>query len=86
MNDIKAEPSVPRLGSARSQGLTVWHRFDRFMATMRPRREPLSLVVDGVVVALAWNATYLFRLGFERWIHARPDYDHWVLLGVLSCT
>ena len=30
------------------QGLTVWHRFDRFMATMRPQREPLSLVVDAV--------------------------------------
>ena len=35
------------------------------------------------IVALAWNATYLFRLGFERWIRARPDYDHWVLLGVV---
>jgi FlaA1/EpsC-like NDP-sugar epimerase len=62
----------------------VWHRFDRFMATMRPQREPLSLVVDGALVALAWNATYLFRLGFERWVHARPDYDNWVLLGVVA--
>jgi hypothetical protein len=61
----------------------VWHRFDRLLATMRPQREPLSLVIDAVVVAIAWNATYLFRLGFERWISARPSYDHWVLLGVV---
>jgi hypothetical protein len=31
-----------------------------------------------------WNATYLFRLGFERWISARPGYDGWVLLGVVG--
>jgi FlaA1/EpsC-like NDP-sugar epimerase len=35
------------------------------------------------VVALCWNVTYLFRLGFERWISARPGYDGWVLLGVV---
>ena len=44
----------------------------------------MSLLVDAVLVALAWNVTYLFRLGFERWIHARPDYDRWVLLGVVA--
>jgi len=74
---------MPELDDARGHGLTVWHRFDRLMATMRPQREPLSLVVDAVVVAVAWNATYLFRLGFERWIAARPDYDAWVLVGVV---
>ena len=83
MNDTRAESPAPSLGATRLQGLTVWHRFDRFMATMRPQREPLSLIVDAVLVALSWNATYLFRLGFERWIRARPDYDHWVLLGVV---
>ncbi len=62
---------------------TVWHRLDRFLARLRPHREPLSLLVDGLVVALAWNVTYLFRLGFERWISARPAYDGWVLLGVV---
>jgi FlaA1/EpsC-like NDP-sugar epimerase len=63
---------------------TAWHRLDRFLAVLRPHREPLSLVVDAVMVALAWNATYLFRLGFERWVSARPAYDAWVLLGVVG--
>ncbi len=62
---------------------TPWHRLDRFLARLRPRREPLSLVIDSLVVALAWNVTYLFRLGFERWIDARPGYDGWVLLGIV---
>jgi FlaA1/EpsC-like NDP-sugar epimerase len=64
--------------------ITVWHRLDRFLARLRPHREPLSLLVDGVVVALAWNLTYLFRLGFERWLSARPGYDGWVLLGIVA--
>jgi FlaA1/EpsC-like NDP-sugar epimerase len=51
---------------------------------VRPHRRALSLLIDGVVIALAWNATYLFRLGFERWLHARPGYDGWVLLGVVA--
>lgn len=63
---------------------TAWHRLDRFLAMLRPHREPLSLVVDAVMVVLAWNATYLFRLGFERWVSARPAYDAWVLMGVVG--
>jgi FlaA1/EpsC-like NDP-sugar epimerase len=63
---------------------TVWHRLDALLARLRPRREPLSLIVDGVMVVLAWNVTYLFRLGFERWISARPGYDLWVMLGVVA--
>jgi FlaA1/EpsC-like NDP-sugar epimerase len=63
---------------------TIWHRLDRFLARLRPHREPLSLVIDGVVIALAWNFTYLFRLGFERWWSARPSYDPWVMLGVVA--
>ncbi|MFZ4652519.1 MAG: polysaccharide biosynthesis protein, partial [Rubrivivax sp.] len=65
-------------------GPTPWHRLEAFLARLRPHREPLSLVVDGLVVAACWNVTYLFRLGFERWISARPAYDHWVLLGVVA--
>ena len=65
-------------------GTIVWHRVDRFLARLRPHREPLSLVIDACIVALAWNITYLFRLGFERWWTARPDYDVWVLLGIVS--
>lgn len=61
-----------------------WQRLDRFLAKLRPYREPLSLAVDAVMIVWAWNATYLFRLGFERWWSARPDYDHWVILGVMA--
>ena len=63
--------------------LTVWHRLDRFLARLRPHREPLSLAIDACIVAAAWNITYLFRLGFERWWSARPDYDGWVLVGIV---
>ena len=61
----------------------VWYRLDLFLARLRPHREPLSLLIDAGVVAMCWNATYLVRLGFERWISARPSYDGWVLLGVV---
>ena len=63
---------------------SVWHRLDRFLARLRPHREPLSLAIDGIVIAACWNITYLFRLGFERWIEARPGYDAWVMLGVIA--
>jgi FlaA1/EpsC-like NDP-sugar epimerase len=62
----------------------VWHRLDRFLAWLRPHREPLSLMFDGAIVALAWNVTYLFRLGFERWLSARPGYDVFVMLGIVA--
>jgi FlaA1/EpsC-like NDP-sugar epimerase len=60
-----------------------WHQLDRLLARLRPHRQPLSLLVDGFVIALAWNFTYLFRLGFDRWFSARPTYDHWVLMAVV---
>jgi len=63
---------------------TVWHRLDRALARVRPHRQPLSLAVDGVVIALCWNFTYLFRLGFERWWSARPSYDLAVMAGVVA--
>ena len=63
---------------------TVWYRLDRFLARLRPHREPLSLVVDGLLIAFAWNVTYLFRIGFDRWFDARPWYDFWVMLGVIA--
>lgn len=63
---------------------TVWHRLDRLLARVRPNRQPLSLLIDGVVIALCWNFTYLFRLGFERWWLARPDYDPAVMLAVVA--
>ncbi|MEK8024797.1 nucleoside-diphosphate sugar epimerase/dehydratase [Pseudaquabacterium rugosum] len=64
--------------------ITFWHRLDRFLARLRPRREPLSLLIDSAIVAVAWNVTYLFRLGFERWVSARPDYDGWVLALIVA--
>ncbi len=64
--------------------LSIWHRLDRLLARVRVHRRPLSLLIDGLVIAACWNATYLFRLGFERWLHARPGYDVWVMLGVVA--
>ena len=58
-------------------------RVESALTTLRPHREPLSLLIDAAVVALAWQVTYLFRLGFERWITARPSYDSQVLLGIV---
>ena len=63
---------------------TAWHRLDHFLARLRPHREPLSMVVDGLLIAFAWNVTYLFRIGFERWFEIRPWYDGWVLLGIIA--
>ena len=63
---------------------SFWHRLDRALARVRLHRRPLSVLIDGLVIALCWNATYLFRLGFERWLHARPSYDGWVLAGVVA--
>ena len=63
--------------------LTVWHRLDLFLARLRPHRALLSLAVDAAVVAACWNVTYLFRLGFERWLSARAGYDAWVLAGIV---
>jgi FlaA1/EpsC-like NDP-sugar epimerase len=63
---------------------TVWHRLDRGLAQLRPHRVLLSLVLDALVIVACWNITYLFRLGFERWLSARADYDPAVLLGVVG--
>ena len=62
---------------------TPWHRVDRALARLRRHRLPLVLLIDAAVVAVCWNVTHLFRLGFERWISARPGYDGWVLLGLV---
>ncbi|MFK4708463.1 FlaA1/EpsC-like NDP-sugar epimerase [Roseateles asaccharophilus] len=61
-----------------------WQFLDTLLTRLRPHREVLALSLDLSVVALAWQATYLFRLGFERWFTARPVYDGWVLLGLVG--
>lgn len=61
-----------------------WQLLDTLLTRLRPHREALALLLDVLVVALAWQATYLFRLGFERWFSARPGYDGWVLLGLMA--
>jgi FlaA1/EpsC-like NDP-sugar epimerase len=61
-----------------------WLSLDVFLTRIRPYREGLALALDMGAVALAWQATYLFRLGFERWFSARPGYDHWVMLAVVT--
>ena len=61
-----AAPHAPEIRNVIRRA--AWHRLDRFLARLRPLREPLPLLIDGAVLALAWNVTYLFRLGFERWI------------------
>jgi hypothetical protein len=65
-------------------GARLWSGIDRLLARLRTRREAVSLALDAVVIALAWNFTYLFRLGFERWWSARPDYDPLVMAGVIA--
>ncbi|RRS04408.1 polysaccharide biosynthesis protein [Aquabacterium soli] len=61
----------------------LWSRIDRLLDRLRPRRQPAVLVVDALLIALAWHATYLFRMGVERWLHEPPHYDGAVLLGVV---
>ncbi len=61
-----------------------WRTLDTFLTRLRPHREGVALGLDALTVALAWQAVYLFRLGFERWVHARPSYDFWVMLALVG--
>jgi hypothetical protein len=46
-------------------------------------RVAAAVAFDAAVVAWCWHAAYLFRMGWERWQPARPEYDDAVLAGVL---
>lgn len=61
-----------------------WLALDAFLTRIRPRRQPLALLIDAVVIVACWNATYLFRLGFERWLSARPAYDAGVIAFLVA--
>ncbi|NBD20527.1 SDR family NAD(P)-dependent oxidoreductase [Aquabacterium fontiphilum] len=62
----------------------LWSRLNRFLDPLRRQRQPSVLLVDALLIFLAWHATYLFRLGFERWLHERPPYDLGVVVGVIA--
>ena len=49
-----------------------WLALDTLLTRIRPLRQYLVLLIDAAVIAVCWHVTYLFRLGFERWISARP--------------
>ncbi|MCK6427061.1 MAG: polysaccharide biosynthesis protein [Burkholderiaceae bacterium] len=61
-----------------------WPLLDSLLTRLRPHREAIALAVDAAVIAACWHVTYLFRLGFERWHSARPGYDLWVMLGLVT--
>jgi len=62
----------------------IWLPLDGFLTRIRPHREGLSLLIDAVVVALAWQATYLFRFGFSNWLSERLSYDGAVMVGLVA--
>ncbi len=62
----------------------IWNRLDRIAHVLRPHRQAAVLLVDAWLIVLAWHATYLFRMGVERWLHERPSYDTVVLCGVIA--
>ncbi|RZT95236.1 polysaccharide biosynthesis protein [Rivibacter subsaxonicus] len=64
--------------------MSFWHRLDALLARIRPRRYALSLLIDAAVIVAAWQFTYLFRLGFERWLSARPGYDPLVQAAIVA--
>lgn len=61
-----------------------WLALDTLLTRIRPHRQLFALAIDGLVIVACWNVTYLFRLGFERWVSARPPYDTPVLAGLVA--
>ena len=61
----------------------LWVWLDEAMSALDPRRAWVATAVDAVVILACWHATYLFRLGFERWQPGRPWYDDYVSFGVV---
>ncbi len=61
-----------------------WLALDTLLTRIRPHRQLVALAIDGLVIVACWNVTYLFRLGFERWVSARPPYDTPVLAALVA--
>jgi FlaA1/EpsC-like NDP-sugar epimerase len=61
-----------------------WQLLNINLNRLRRHRQTAVLLIDCAVVAACWNVTYVFRLGFERWLSARPVYDGWVLVGLIA--
>ena len=61
-----------------------WTSIDRLLDHLRPRRQLAVMLVDALLILLAWHTTYLFRMGVERWLYERPAYDWAVVLGVIA--
>ena len=65
-NDLRSSAEAPLT--------TVWHRLDRFLARLRPHREPLSLLIDGAVVLHVKSGGYILNLVvFVRVLLARKN-------------
>lgn len=62
-----------------------WLGMDRILALASSRGTQIAIALDSLIVVAAWQVTYLFRLGFERWEPGRPWYDNYVLIGVWLC-
>jgi FlaA1/EpsC-like NDP-sugar epimerase len=60
-----------------------WKLVVRALSGTGQWRLPAALAFDAAVVVWCWHAAYLFRMGWERWQPARPEYDDAVLAAVL---
>ena len=71
---LRAAVAPTRERAADDAAPSVWHRLDRFLARAAPApRAAVAGWSTASSIALCWNVTYLFRLGFERWCQARPE-------------
>ena len=87
--DERCPLSWPRTLRARRPRLWTGCAHGRGRSAGRPARSGQAWpqpawARDALVVALCWHVTYLFRLGFERWLSARPGYDGAVLAGLVA--
>lgn len=61
-----------------------WRLFNVVTRRLRAIRRVAVMAFDALIVFVAWQVTYLFRLGFGGWWSDRPDYDMWVVLGIVG--